>query len=219
MIHDNMTSKDFINAAFVILLSRDPDKNGMEYWLRKFAEGTTKDEFLSCLVSSAEFQNNKPGWLVNPILSKPDGLDVSDLIDRGMKIGNNCTIHFDTILDPSYCNLIEIGNNVTLAPRCYILAHDGSMKTALGYTKIGKVIIEDNVFIGAGSIILPNVHIGKNSIIGAGSVVTHTMPKNSVIAGNPAQVICTLEIFLEKHKNFINERMNDKIVEGFGYKQ
>jgi acetyltransferase-like isoleucine patch superfamily enzyme len=51
------------------------------------------------------------------------------------------------------------------------------------------VIIEDNVWIGEGVAIMPNVTIGANSIIGANSVVTKDIPKNSVVAGNPASVI------------------------------
>ena len=52
-----------------------------------------------------------------------------------------------------------------------------------------EVIIEDNVFIGANSIILKGAHIGKNSVIGAGSVVTGKIPENAIAAGNPAKVI------------------------------
>lgn len=51
------------------------------------------------------------------------------------------------------------------------------------------IVIEDNVFIGTGSIILKGVSIGENSVVGAGSVVTKSFPKNSILAGNPAKVI------------------------------
>ena len=52
-----------------------------------------------------------------------------------------------------------------------------------------SVIIEDNCWIGAGVIICPGVHIGENRVIGAGSVVVHDIPANSVAAGNPCKVI------------------------------
>jgi acetyltransferase-like isoleucine patch superfamily enzyme len=55
------------------------------------------------------------------------------------------------------------------------------------------VIIEDNVWIGEGAAIMPNVTIGSNSIIGANSVVTHSFPSNSVIGGIPAKLIKTLD--------------------------
>ena len=59
------------------------------------------------------------------------------------------------------------------------------------YSK-GPVIIEDNVWIGEGVAILPNVIIGENSIIGANAVVTKDIPRNSVVGGNPAKIIRTL---------------------------
>ena len=56
----------------------------------------------------------------------------------------------------------------------------------------GPVIIEDNVWIGEGVCVLPNVTIGRNSIVGANSVVTKSFSENSVIAGNPAKLIKVL---------------------------
>jgi len=133
---------------------------------------------------------------------------VKHLKRRGMKIGKNVQILHDTILDPSRAFLIEIGNNVTFAPRCHILTHDASMNIFQKKTRIGKVKIKDNCFIGAGTIILPNVTIGPNSIIGAGSVITKNVPENSVIAGNPAKLICSLEKFLKKHDSLSEQHPN-----------
>lgn len=116
----------------------------------------------------------------------------------GVKIGDGTKIQNEVIIDYSHYWLIEIGNNVTLAPRVHILAHDASTKLELGYTRLGRTIIEDNVFIGASSIILPGVTIGCGSIIGAGSVVTKDLPAHVVVAGNPAKVICSTEEYYEK---------------------
>ena len=71
----------------------------------------------------------------------------------GVKIGDNCKFQFDVVIDYAHYWLITIGNNVTLAPRVHILAHDASTKHHTNYTKIGLVRIEDNVFVGAGSIV------------------------------------------------------------------
>lgn len=117
---------------------------------------------------------------------------------QGLVIGNNCSIMGECILDPGLCWLIKIGNNVTLAPRVHILAHDASTKRKTGYTKIGIVEIGDNVFVGANSTILPNVKIGNNSIIGANSLVSKSIPENCVYAGNPARFICTIDDYYNK---------------------
>lgn len=122
------------------------------------------------------------------------------LISMGMKVGDNFGRLNGVILDPSHCWLITVGNNVTMAPRVHVLAHDASTKQFLGYTKIGRVNIGDNVFIGAESVILPNVNIGNNVIIGANSTVTKDIPDNSVAAGSPARVMCSLDEYLIKEK-------------------
>ena len=122
------------------------------------------------------------------------------LISMGMKVGQNFKRLNGVILDPSHCWLIEIGDHVTMAPRVHILCHDASTKDFLGYTKIGRVTIGDHVFIGAESVVLPGVTIGSNVVIGANSTVTHDIPENSVVAGSPAKVICTLDEYLEKER-------------------
>ena len=118
----------------------------------------------------------------------------------GMKVGKNFKRLNGVILDPSHCWLIEIGDNVTLAPRVHILCHDASTKQFLNYTKIGRITIGNNVFIGAECVVLPGVTIGDNVIIGANSTVTHNIPSNTVYAGTPAKMLCTLEEYLEKEK-------------------
>lgn len=124
-----------------------------------------------------------------------------ELIKRGMVIGENFQRQKDVILDSNHCWLIEIGDNVTMAPRVHILCHDASTKLYLNYTKIGRVTIGSNVFIGTGTVVLPNVSIGSNVIIGANSTVTHDVPDNVVIAGSPARVICSVDDYVKKEKN------------------
>jgi maltose O-acetyltransferase len=123
----------------------------------------------------------------------------------GVEIGTGCKFQFDVVIDYAHYWLINIGNNVTLAPRVHVLAHDASTKNHLGYTRISKVVINDNVFVGAGAIILPGVEIGENSIIGAGSVVSKNIPPNVVAAGNPAKVICGLDEYLSKQKDLMKD--------------
>ncbi|MGQ7884886.1 acyltransferase [Paenibacillus sp. WC2504] len=130
---------------------------------------------------------------------------LEDYIKMGMKIGQNCSIQPGVIFDYSHCWLIKIGNNVTIAPQAYLLAHDASTKSMTNYTKLGCITIEDNVFIGARALIMPGVTIGKNSIVGAGSIVTKSTPSDSVAVGNPAKVVATVEEYLNKTNHLIEK--------------
>lgn len=127
-------------------------------------------------------------------------ISTEDLIALGLTVGENFSRQEKTLIDQSHCWLITIGDDVTLAPRAHILAHDASTKKALGYTRIGVVNIGNNVFIGASSTILPGVNIGNNVVIGANSVVSRDIPDNSVAIGNPAKVICTYDEFVSRKK-------------------
>lgn len=106
---------------------------------------------------------------------------------KGVTIGENTEL-YNTKIDNLRPFLVSIGSN-TLITGARILTHDASTKKALGYTKIGKVQIGDNVFIGINSIILPNVTIGNNVIVGAGTVVAKDIPDNTVAVGNPMQFV------------------------------
>lgn len=127
------------------------------------------------------------------------------LIKEGLVVGTNFNAMEGVIIDPGHCWLIEIGDNVTLAPRVHILAHDASMKKHLGYARIGKVKIGSGCFIGAGSIILPNVTIDDNTIVGAGSVVTHSLIGGGVYVGNPCRKIHDYYEWLEETDNKIKK--------------
>lgn len=125
-------------------------------------------------------------------------LPTSFYLKRGMKIGCNFYRQSATKFDPSHCFLITIGDNVTVANNVQFLAHDHSVRVYLGYGKVGKIVIGNNVFIGAKSLILPNVIIGDDVIVGAGSVVTKSVPPNSIVVGVPAKVIGNTDDYIEK---------------------
>lgn len=127
---------------------------------------------------------------------EPQHLD--KLIKRGLKIGKNFNRMGGVIIDPWHCYHITIGDNVTLAPRVHILAHDASLGVFTGQVRAANVVIGDDVFIGADAIVLPGVHVGNRVVIGAGSVVTKDIPDNSVAVGNPAKVICSLDDYIAK---------------------
>lgn len=131
-------------------------------------------------------------------LFSPYTLNLEALKRMGLKVGDNVKIMGGVKIDYGHCKHISIGNNVTIAPDVYLLAHDASMYNVKKYTRIGKIIIGDNVFIGLRSVVMPNVRIGENSIIGAGSLVNKSIPKNVVAVGNPIKIICSVEDFYKK---------------------
>lgn len=131
--------------------------------------------------------------------------NLEKLVKRGLKVGKNFKRMGGVIIDPSHCWHIEIGDDVTLAPRVHILAHDASTHVFTGYTKVGNVKIGSRVFIGASTIVLPGVTIGDDVVIGAGCVVSKNIPSGSVAVGSPAKVICSLEDYLTKERSSMND--------------
>jgi maltose O-acetyltransferase len=111
------------------------------------------------------------------------------LRSRGMRIGRNVRIHGGVVLDAAHAWHISIGDDVTIAPRALVLAHDASTKKLVGKVRIALTVVGDRVFVGAGAIVMPGVFVGNDAIIGAGSVVTKDVEQGTIVAGNPARVI------------------------------
>jgi len=131
---------------------------------------------------------------------------INNLIRHGLCLGEHVDIIDTFFFDPSHCFLISIGDNCTICPNVRLIAHDASTKKYLGYTKIGRIDIRENCFIGDSAVVLPGVSIGPNTIIGAGSIVTHDIPPNVVAAGNPARELFPLELYLEKIEKIAAEK-------------
>ena len=120
-------------------------------------------------------------------------------------VGSN--FFFQPRFIPSDPELISFHDNVVVASNVTFITHDISHymlnnlnKGTYQYNE-GCIEVMNNVFIGANSTILPNIRIGSNVIIAAGSVVTKDIPDNSVVAGVPAKVIESFDEYLEKRKN------------------
>ncbi|MFS1439386.1 acyltransferase [Shewanella sp. 10N.286.48.A6] len=141
----------------------------------------------------------------------------------GVIFGKNCSLLTTNWGTEPF--LITLGDNVTITSGVRILTHDGSLRLIKDnngnrFYKYQKVIIGNNVFVGINSVIMPGVSIGSNSIVGAHSVVTKSIPPNSIYAGNPARKVSSFDAFQEKAKaNFYtipdlnSKNYKDKILE------
>lgn len=86
---------------------------------------------------------------------------------------------------------IEIGAGTIIAQESYICTGTHDLTDAAKPLEVAKVTIGEDVFIGLRAIILPGITIGESAVVGAGSVVTRSVPPHTTVAGNPARVIKT----------------------------
>ncbi len=123
---------------------------------------------------------------------------------QGVKIGQNCVINTLSFSSEPY--LVEIGDHVAISFYVDFITHDGAGPWCFSEELVegiyGRIIIGNNVFIGRGSTLLPNTQIGDNCIIGACSVVRGNFPANSVLLGNPAQIISSTSAELLFCRNY-----------------
>ena len=104
---------------------------------------------------------------------------------RGVNIGEDVWIGYDAMIETSHPHLVTIGNRATVGIRAIIIAH---------YHEQQGVTIEDGATVGPGAIIMPNVTIGRESIVTAGSVVTRSVPPRTMVQGNPAKPIAQIGV-------------------------
>jgi carbonic anhydrase/acetyltransferase-like protein (isoleucine patch superfamily) len=104
---------------------------------------------------------------------------------RGVHIGEHVWIGYDAIIETSRPDLVTIRDRATVQIRATIIAHNRELQ---------GVVIEEDATVGPGAIVLPNVTIGRGSIVTAGSVVTKSVPPKTMVQGNPARPIATVEI-------------------------
>jgi acetyltransferase-like isoleucine patch superfamily enzyme len=119
---------------------------------------------------------------------------------QGARVGEHCRFEIRSLAHEPY--FVSIGNHVFIATGVILHTHDGGVWIAKERTPeigvFGTITIEDNCIIGVNAQILPNVRIGSNSIVGAGSVVISDIPPNSIAMGIPARVIGSTSKYEEK---------------------
>jgi len=113
------------------------------------------------------------------------------IIDGDVVIGRNVSIQSGVYIPPK----VYIGDNVFIGPRA-VFTNDRYPPSR----RLIETIVEDDVVIGANSVIIAGIRIGKRSVVGAGSVVTKDVPSNVVVAGNPAKVLMSREEYERKKR-------------------
>ncbi len=124
---------------------------------------------------------------------------ISTLRDMGVHIGERCRIYATDFGTEPW--LVKIGDRVCVSNDVTFVTHNLNWPFQEKYdslTGFGKIEVGDNCQIGVRVTILPNITIGANCVIGACAVVTKDVPPNTVVAGNPARVICSMEEYEKK---------------------
>ena len=112
-------------------------------------------------------------------------------IEEGVEIGDECKIRPFTFIPTG----VKIGNRVFISPN--VTFTNDKYPKVKGEWELKETVIEDDVSVGAGSVIVPGVRVSRGAMIGAGAVVTKDVSPNAVVVGNPAKEL-TKEVLLEK---------------------
>ena len=122
-------------------------------------------------------------------------------IQKGARIGKNCKISSHTFICEGVTveDNVFIGHNVTFINDLYpkATATDGQLQTEDDWKCIPTTVIK-GASIGSSATLLCGITVGENAVVGAGSVVTKDVPPHTVVAGNPARVICSIEEYEQK---------------------
>jgi len=116
-------------------------------------------------------------------IGKNTKVDAYTYVEEGVVIGDNCKIRPFAFIPTG----VTIEDNVFIAP--HVTFTNDKYPRASGEWKLLETRVRTFASVGAGSTIVPGVTIGRNALIGAGSVVTKDIPNNAIVLGNPARVV------------------------------
>lgn len=172
-----------------------PEELGYDVLIKEiFSTMETAQELANVSVSNQEKVHELMGIILGKPLDDSTTLLPPFYIDYGkpVTIGKNCFIQ-------QCCTFfgrggITIGDGVFIGPKCNLITINHDMDPDNRSATYGRpIVIEDKVWIGINSTVLPGVRIGYGAIVGAQSVVTHDVPPMTVVAGNPARIIKNIE--------------------------
>lgn len=114
--------------------------------------------------------------------------------DGRITIGNRVSLATNVVVNAGVGGVIEIGNAVGIGTNCVLRSSAHRYRDATRLFKDqghapGTIIIEDDVWVAAGSVLLPGTHIERGAVVGSGSVVSGVVKAYTVVAGNPARVV------------------------------
>ncbi len=128
---------------------------------------------------------------------------------QGFEIGAGCRL-----IAPRYGmfgsepTLVTIGHGVVISVDVLFITHDGGvlvLREEVGPVDVfGRISVQDGAFVGARAVLLPGVTIGRRSVVGAGAVVTRSVPDGVVVAGSPARVVSSLEDYRDRLRPYFH---------------
>lgn len=161
-----------------------------EYYRPKYDYQKYYKLFFHYLIPQKIFRlNSKVKWPVHFTSKIIDSQNIKKgiLCDPGDNLGNYIQA----------TNGIIFGNNIELGPGVKIISSNHKVNNFIKHEECQPIIIGNNVWIGANSVVLPGVNIGNNVVVGAGSIVTKNIDSNSIAVGNPCKVIKIKEEYIE----------------------
>lgn len=181
--------KDWFEALFIRNL---PGTTGIHvrrwYYQRQFSQSSVFSIAVGCRITA------------------PENISLGNLVsimhycclyahDKGqINLGNRVSLNSNVLIDASQNGQIDLGNDVLIGPNVVLRASNHRYESKSipiiqqGHSG-GKIVIEDDVWIGANVVILPNVLVGKGAVIGAGAVVNRDIPPYALAGGVPAKII------------------------------